>query len=143
MFVRKNHGPIFRLASIVLVSLYLIVVYGWLRLRGRLRPEFPLFRLFTAGLRRRYRGALEHITPEMGCCFTAAVPEHLVSDKDGMSRLRIFEDGFPLHRGSADHTLIRKEGRGAFSHWGRFVYFSSTDNTDPRVNGRRYVVGEV
>ena len=32
----------------------------------------------------------------------------------------------------------RRLGRGRYSHWGRYIYFSSTDNTDPRKNGRSY-----
>jgi hypothetical protein len=40
----------------------------------------------------------------------------------------------PLHKRIADN------GGGAFSHWGRYLIFSSTDNSDPRTNGRRYAV---
>src|ERR671925_656161 len=34
--------------------------------------------------------------------------------------------------------IIRAEGNGGFSHWGENLY-SSSDNADPRTNGRRYI----
>jgi hypothetical protein len=36
------------------------------------------------------------------------------------------------------HDQIRHEGKGRYSHWGDHVFFSSSDNTDPRTNGRTY-----
>jgi hypothetical protein len=59
-------------------------------------------------------------------------------DLVGRSQLMLLEDGKPLepHQG---HELIRKEGRGRFDHWGAHeLIFSSSDNTDPRTNGRQY-----
>lgn len=54
------------------------------------------------------------------------------------STLRLYEDGFELGPPHSMHKLIRAIGRGAYSHWGDSLYFSSSDNTDPRTNGRRY-----
>jgi hypothetical protein len=34
--------------------------------------------------------------------------------------------------------MIRNLGRGFFSHWGKQLYFSTSDNSDPRINGRNY-----
>lgn len=36
------------------------------------------------------------------------------------------------------HDEIRKLGRRGFSHWLQWIYFSTSDNTDPRTNGRTY-----
>jgi hypothetical protein len=61
-------------------------------------------------------------------------------DRVGRSQLMLLEDGKPLkpHEG---HTLILNEGLGRFSHWGAHgLLFSSSDNTDPRTNGREYKV---
>jgi len=61
-------------------------------------------------------------------------------DRVGRSQLMLLEDGKPLepHQG---HELIRKEGRGRFSHWGAHeLIFSSSDNTDPGTSGRQYKV---
>ncbi len=61
-------------------------------------------------------------------------------DRAGRSQLMLLEDGKPLQAHQA-HELIRREGLGRFSHWGaRGLIFSSTDNTDPRTNGREYRV---
>src|ERR1022692_3658815 len=51
----------------------------------------------------------------------------------------LFEDGHALHPAHATHDHIRKEGRGAFSQWRSAIYFSTSDNSDPRSNGRAYV----
>jgi MoaA/NifB/PqqE/SkfB family radical SAM enzyme len=55
------------------------------------------------------------------------------------SHLALYEDGKPLTP-HALHTTIRERGAGQFSHWRTTLYFSSTDNTDPRRNGRVYTV---
>jgi len=55
------------------------------------------------------------------------------------SSLRLMEDGNPLGPVHASHARIRSNGNGAYSHWGSSLYFSTSDNSDPRTNGRRYV----
>ncbi|MBM4087696.1 MAG: hypothetical protein FJ272_23135 [Planctomycetes bacterium] len=61
-------------------------------------------------------------------------------DRVGRSQLMLFEDGKPLTPHQA-HVAIRSEGLGRFSHWGAHgLMFSSSDNTDPRTNGREYKV---
>lgn len=60
-------------------------------------------------------------------------------------KLQVFENGKPLGPGESLHDNIRKEGKGAYSHWSagpqRFViYFSTSDNTDPNINGRTYTL---
>ena len=61
------------------------------------------------------------------------------SDKGGgRSQLVLMEDGRPLKPRQA-HLKIMHEGKGLFSHWGaRGLIFSSSDNSDPRTNGREY-----
>ncbi|MGE0039836.1 MAG: hypothetical protein AB7H88_00860 [Vicinamibacterales bacterium] len=54
------------------------------------------------------------------------------------SRLYLTEDGRPLGAPHAPHTSIRFDGAGRFSHWGRDLYMSASDNSDPNTNGRRY-----
>ena len=56
------------------------------------------------------------------------------------SRAVVLEDGRPLGPAHAVHATIREQGRGAFSHWLDQVYFSSSDSSDPRSNGREYVI---
>ncbi|HLO76180.1 MAG TPA: radical SAM protein [Magnetospirillum sp.] len=79
---------------------------------------------------------------EQGHCFIIRLPEgrdiadH--ADNPMQSPLRIFEDDAPLTKAHSQHDIIRTLGNGSYSHWGDYVYFSSLDNSDPRVNGRTY-----
>jgi pectate lyase len=54
------------------------------------------------------------------------------------STLRLFEDGVELGPAHTGHQEIRDLGRGRFSHWGNSLYFSSSDNTNPVLNRRKY-----
>jgi FkbM family methyltransferase len=50
----------------------------------------------------------------------------------------VLEDGRVLGPGHALHEDIRLLGGGRFSHWESQLYFSTSDNSDPNTNGRRY-----
>lgn len=56
--------------------------------------------------------------------------------------MRLFEDGKALPHAQASHLDIRTIGRGRYSHWdfphGPRILFSTSDNSDPNTNGRRY-----
>lgn len=56
----------------------------------------------------------------------------------GRSPWILLEDGVTLPHAHANHEEIRTHGGGRWSHWGRWLYFSSSDGTDPRSNGKRY-----
>ena len=47
--------------------------------------------------------------------------------------LLLLEDDLPLAAPHTAHDEIRRLGRGRYSHWGRCIYFSTSDNTDPRI----------
>lgn len=60
------------------------------------------------------------------------------------SKLRVFEDQggqltelTPAH---CSHAKIREVGSGCFSHWKEQLYFSTSDNSDPLSNGRKYFI---
>ncbi|HKS62787.1 MAG TPA: class I SAM-dependent methyltransferase [Xanthobacteraceae bacterium] len=59
------------------------------------------------------------------------------------SALELFEDGRPLGPAHAAHDVVRNAGAGAFSHWHDSLYFSTSDNADPRSSGRRYTARAV
>jgi len=63
-----------------------------------------------------------------------------LSETPNVSRLRLFEDGHELSPPHSLHVAIRQTGRGRFSHYITGLYFSTSDNSDPRTNGRKYVV---
>jgi len=58
--------------------------------------------------------------------------------RDSVSTMRLYENGKEIGPGHSLHANIRSVGKGLFSHWGTALYFSSSDNTDPRTNGRTY-----
>jgi Macrocin-O-methyltransferase (TylF) len=81
--------------------------------------------------------------PDSGHCFTVPVPEISGGDTNEdphCSRLIVIEDSVVLGPAHALHDAIRDEGGGLYSHWHGTLYLSSSDNTDPRSNGREYRV---
>jgi hypothetical protein len=50
------------------------------------------------------------------------------------------ENGVPLGPPHSGHDDIRRMGGGRYSLWDRSLVFSTNDGTDPRDNGRSYVV---
>jgi hypothetical protein len=104
----------------------------------------------TWGITETHAVTLFQIAPAGGSCFTATIQ---ASTDDGWfrvagddprhprrSRTRLYEDGRRLGPPHRPHDFIRGEGGGQFSHWGSSLYFSTSDNTDPRTNGRPYSI---
>lgn len=56
------------------------------------------------------------------------------------SRLMVFEDGKRLGPERTQHHIVRDKGLGRYSYWGRLLFFSTSDNSDPRDNGRHYSI---
>lgn len=85
---------------------------------------------------------LTDIYPEQGRCWIAPLPSHVPPGDDldvqGRSTLVLAEDDVELPFGHCPHQEIRLAGSGRYSHWGRAVYFSTSDDSDPRRNGRVY-----
>ncbi|MBX9778456.1 MAG: hypothetical protein K2Y71_29125 [Xanthobacteraceae bacterium] len=86
------------------------------------------------------------ITPERGTAYIAPLnfphrfPLEVCDDRrcSDSSSLRLLENGRPLGPAHSVHADIRVNGGGRFSHWGNHLYFSSSDGSDPRSNGRKY-----
>ncbi len=82
-----------------------------------------------------------------GFGYAVDLPSHLASSADDnsdhmRSKLMVFEDGAPLGIAHSMHDVIRNLGKGRFSHWGTGVMFSTSDNSDPTKNGRKYTYCE-
>lgn len=59
-----------------------------------------------------------------------------------ISSMRLTEG---LHSLGPQHSLhqdIIEKGEGRFSNWDNWLYFSASDNSDPRANGRAYRVAD-
>ena len=93
-------------------------------------------------LRKMFIDSNGDFTREGGHCFLFEFSGETVHDTEQnpvVSSLKLFEDGEVLGPPHAPHRWIRGKGGGFFSHWGPGkVYFSTSDNTDPNLNGRRY-----
>jgi len=68
------------------------------------------------------------------------VPQGEGGQYSSHSSLLLYENGRLLGPPYSMHQAIRRQGHGRFSHWGRALYFSSSDNTSPRANGRVYSI---
>jgi hypothetical protein len=55
-----------------------------------------------------------------------------------ISSLEVQEDGRALSPAHALHADIAEKGVGRYSHWNGYLIFSTSDNSDPRSNGRVY-----
>lgn len=82
--------------------------------------------------------------PEKGQAFAYQAPQ-LESEADTTgqptrSPYFLLENGKPLAPAHAIHEDIRNNGKGRWSHWGRNIYFSSSDGSDPRQNNRKYTL---
>ena len=76
-------------------------------------------------------GALQS-RPFVGRADSDSAPSVSTADlREGSNRLG------PAH---SLHQEIRDLGGGRFSHWGDGLIFSTSDNTDPRTNNRKYLV---
>src|SRR5262249_50698692 len=77
--------------------------------------------------------------------WSAALPsglEELTDHDDARDRspLLLFENGCPLGAGHHLQQSIFTQGRGRYSFWKGCVFFSTSDDSDPNVNGFIYEV---
>lgn len=103
--------------------------------RGRTQVDYSRAREFPLVLVLGHldRIALASIQKEQGFCYIARIPPTA-----NFNEYRLYEGDEPLGPGGQLHDDIRRDGRGRFSIWGSAVYFSSSDNSDPRRNQRAY-----
>jgi SAM-dependent methyltransferase len=72
---------------------------------------------------------------ENGFCYVTRIPA--IANFSGHV---LFEDQTPLGPGDSLHDDIRQLGSGRYSLWGEYLYFSASDNSDPRNNERLYTL---
>lgn len=78
---------------------------------------------------------LEVIERHIGFCHVAELPLPIRVDE-----FELWENERPLGPGNSMVEDIRQEGKGRYLIWGRGLYFSTSDNTDARRNGRSYTL---
>lgn len=85
-----------------------------------------------------------HPIPDEGAfCWHVVLPSELHASGDDndhstQSQWRLWEDGSAIGQPHAAHKRIGNVGQGLYSHWLSGLYFSTSDNSDPNVNGRKY-----
>jgi hypothetical protein len=82
---------------------------------------------------------ISSVSHEIGYAYQIALPRWSLQ-RLADQRSFITEDGTALGPGNSQHDTIRSIGRGAFSFWHGALYISTSDNSDPRTNGRTYEV---
>jgi hypothetical protein len=87
---------------------------------------------------------LQKIHPLEGFAFVSALDRFVSLEDDKAeqhSPVVLYEDGKPLGPAHSLHGDIEHIGHGRYSHWkGAGIIFSTSDNSDPTKNGRRYWV---
>lgn len=80
-------------------------------------------------------------TQEDGFCSLARLPEDFWAGvKDRAGEIELLENGAPLPVANAPHVDIRGQGMGRFSAANGWLWFSTSDNSDPASNGRSYAL---
>ncbi len=83
--------------------------------------------------------ALGPLQAEIGLAYTARTGHPELSAHERLSLAQVTEDGRPLPGpANSPHDDIRTAGRGRFSFWHDALYLATSDNSDPRSNGRTY-----
>ena len=76
---------------------------------------------------------------ESGYCYYTPIPESFYEAvKKQEEPIRVYENGQALPFPDAIHDEIRRNGQGRYSVWGKTLYLSASDNSDPVTNGRVY-----
>lgn len=84
---------------------------------------------------------IKKITFERGYAYIAKTKHNALSSHLIPSHAIVLEDSVPLPGpANENHDEIRKLGGGRYSFWYDNLYFSSSDNSDPRTNGRKYEI---
>ncbi len=92
---------------------------------------------------KRYPIPAEAIGFVKGVCYVASMDfgEDGYKEAQKNSGLKLYEDGKELGPIDNLHANIIEKGEGLYSHWTReSLFFSTSDNSDPRTNGRTYEV---
>ncbi|MCC6907302.1 MAG: hypothetical protein IT430_05115 [Phycisphaerales bacterium] len=84
------------------------------------------------------------VRPRAGLAYTINLPlsanEGDYSDALRRSSWVLLEDSTALGPAHGTHKDVETLGRGRYSHWKNALIFSSSDGSDPRTNGRHYVL---
>jgi hypothetical protein len=112
---------------------------------AEMRQEIAEIKKQLAQIRAQMKGwrsvPITRIHHEIGFAYLAFTWHPELSSHKRPSTACVLENGVALPGPTnAPHNDIRHLGRGAYSFWHDHVFFSASDNSDPRTNGRRYEI---
>jgi hypothetical protein len=125
-------------AAAVIYAIYLPIAYVAAR-HENFPPWPPGDAVRLLGFQKMHQDGL----PNGGFAyFTRAISFRPFEDSDvkaQKSPVMLFENDKPLGPARSDLYDVEKEGLGRYSHWKELgIFFSTSDNSDPRENGRAY-----
>lgn len=128
-----KHNFLRRLLIVLVMGVPLLILLVW--------GYQTLFIRTSDTIDKELKGQFKHVD---GHCYAAYLPEFArgadTSSQPENSTLMIYEEGRTLGPAHSVHDLIQKIGQGRFSHWGETLFFSTSDNSDPNTNGRKYSI---
>ena len=83
---------------------------------------------------------ISNVRHEIGFAFQAPFGFEWMSSHMKPSPAIVLENGNAMGPGNSMHDDIRNHGQGRYSFWHDVVYFSASDNSDPRTNQKRYEI---
>ena len=131
------HSKRFLVLLVILwtVSLAVVLLF-WLHGKGHF--------LFLDRFNQQYSIPVQDAKPSGHGPYSYSVPvgmKRFSQNDNFQSPARLYEEGRSLGPGNAPHADIGALGGGRFSFWENgTLYFSASDNTDPRTSGRKYVL---
>lgn len=115
---------------------YVLPALNRLIAKGALIEDKIIFGTWFGRIGKVDRSVFAHYTHESQNAWVMPAPD------PALWCVELLEDGKPLGPEGSLHDDIRERGRGAWSHWNfglrTQVMFSTSDNTDPNENGRKY-----
>ena len=86
------------------------------------------------------RKPVSNINYQKGFCYKTILDTKWMSSHNLVYSAKLYENGIAIGPSDPLHKDIREKGKGRYSFWHGILYFSTSDNTDPRENGRTYEI---
>jgi hypothetical protein len=112
--------------------------------RPRWFAPFALIRGRRSPYRQYETVRLANFNRGEGQAWTVAAPEFrfMADDPDhpAQSETILLENDNALGPAHSSHVYIASTGSGAYSHWGDYIWLSTSDGSDPNSNGKTYTL---
>jgi hypothetical protein len=118
-----------------------LVAVMWLGVAALFAMNREVYLASTGQSTRLWASApLQGFVPARGHAYVARTQLPDLSSHLEPSVARVLENGRALGPGNAEFVDVRDAGAGRYSFWHDDVIFATSDNSDPRTNGRTYTI---